>query len=145
MTEFRHTATIDLPASELFDYLREPRNLPHFFPQLSQAEPEGGDAVHVEAEVHGEHVEAEAWLKVDEESRSLSWGSEGPNDYHGRLSVEDAGANAARLTVTLSSVREAGEEEVQRGLEETVAALAHTAVADSDVEAAEEQGGWAGR
>ncbi|EMD23419.1 SRPBCC family protein [Amycolatopsis azurea] len=144
MNDFRHAATIDLPASDLFAYLREPRNLPRYFPQMTQAEPEGGDTVHVEADVHGRHVEADAWLKVDADNRSLSWDSQGSHDYHGRLSVEDTGPNESRLTVILSSVREADGEEVQRGLEKAVAALAHTAVAESDVEAAAEQGGWSG-
>ncbi|WET76462.1 SRPBCC family protein [Amycolatopsis sp. QT-25] len=144
MTDYRHTATIEMPADDLFRFLREPRNLPRYFPQLSAAEPQGGNAVHVEADVHGEHVEGEAWLKVDEGNRSLRWGAQGPHDYQGELSVEDDSPNACRLTVTLHSVRDADDEEVQRGLEETVAALAHTATADSDVEAAEQQGGWAG-
>ncbi|MFC3450814.1 SRPBCC family protein [Amycolatopsis speibonae] len=144
MTDYRHTATIDMPASDLFAYLREPSNLPHYFPQMSRAEPEGGDAVHVEAEVHGEHVEGEAWLKVEEGDRSLRWGSRGPHEYEGELSIEDAGPAACRLSVTLHSVRDAADEDVQRGLEETVAALAHTATAESDVDAAEQQGGWVG-
>ncbi|MEU3627853.1 hypothetical protein BS329_09130 [Amycolatopsis coloradensis] len=144
MTDYRHTATIEMPPSELFAFLREPRNLPRYFPQLTQAEPEGGDAVHVEAEVHGEHVEGEAWLKVDEGNRSLRWGAQGPHDYQGELSIAEDGPAASRLTVTLHSVRDADDAEVQRGLEETVAALAHTATADADVDAAEQQGGWAG-
>ncbi|WP_181774171.1 SRPBCC family protein [Amycolatopsis pittospori] len=144
MTDYRHTATIEMPAAELFAFLREPRNLPRYFPQMTQAEPEGGDAVHVEAEVHGEHVEGEAWLKVDEDDLSLRWGARGPHDYQGELSIVDDGPAASRLTVTLHSVRDADDAEVQRGLEETVAALAHTATADSDVDAAEQQGGWAG-
>ncbi|KZB82966.1 SRPBCC family protein [Amycolatopsis regifaucium] len=145
MTDYSHTATIDMPAAELFAFLREPRNLPRYFPQMTQAEPEGGDAVHVEADVHGQHVEGEAWLKVDEKSRSLRWGAQGPHDYQGELAIEDAGPASSRLTVTLHSVRDAEDEEVQRGLEETVAALAHTAAADADVQAAEEEGGWTGR
>ncbi|MFI9450009.1 SRPBCC family protein [Amycolatopsis sp. NPDC052450] len=145
MTDYRHTATIEMPADDLFAYLREPRNLPHYFPQMSQAEPEGGDTVHVEADVHGEHVEGEAWLKVDESRRSLRWGAEGPHDYQGELSIEEDGPAASRLTVALHSVRDADDEEVQRGLEETVAALAHTVTAEADVDAAEEEGGWTGR
>ncbi|SEP37430.1 SRPBCC family protein [Amycolatopsis saalfeldensis] len=145
MTDYRHTATIDLPADELFAYLREPRNLPHYFPQMREAEPQGGDAVHVEADVGGERVEGEAWLTVDEGARKLSWGAQGPHDYHGELTIDEQAPGGSRLTITLHSVRESEGEQVQRGLEETVAALAHTAVADSDVENAEAEGGWTGR
>ncbi len=144
MTDYHHTATIDMPAADLFAYLREPGNLPRYFSQMSQAEPQDEDIVRVTAEVDSERVESEAWFKVDEKTHSLSWGSQGPHDYRGTLSIESTGPNETRLTITLSSVRQAAKEDVQRGLEETVAALAHTAVAESDVEIAEEQGGWAG-
>ncbi len=144
MTDYHHTATIDMPATDLFAYLRKPGNLPRYFPQIKQVEPQGGDIVRVAADVDGERVESEAWFNVDEKTLSLSWGSQGPHDYHGRLSIEDTGPNETRLTITLSSVRQSANDDVQRGLEETVAALAHTAVAESDVEAAEDQGGWAG-
>ncbi|WP_280632823.1 SRPBCC family protein [Amycolatopsis alba] len=130
-TDYRHTATIEMSADDLFAYLREPRNLPRYFPQMTQAEPGGGDAVHVEAEVHGEHVEGEAWLKVDEDNRSLRWGAQGPHDYQGELSIEEAGPATSSLTVTLHSVRDADDGEVQRGLEGTVAALAHTATSST--------------
>ncbi len=144
MTDYHHTATIDMPAADLFAFLREPGNLPRYFPQISQAAPQGSDIVRVTAEVNGERVESEAWFKVDEKTHTLSWGSQRPHDYHGTLSIENTGPNETGLTITLSSVRQAANEDVQRGLEETVAALAHTAVAESDVEAAEEQGGWSG-
>ncbi|MFI5606950.1 SRPBCC family protein [Amycolatopsis sp. NPDC051903] len=142
MPDYHHSATVDLPADELFAYLREPRNLPHYFTQMTEAEPEGGGTVHVEADIHGEHVEGEAWLRVDEGTRTLSWGAEGPHDYRGELSIAEAGPAASRVKVTLRSVREGSAAEIQRGLEETVAALAHTAVADSDVSASEHEGGW---
>ncbi|MGW4485392.1 SRPBCC family protein [Amycolatopsis sp. NPDC004368] len=144
MSDYHHSAAVDLPADELFAYLREPRNLPHYFTQMQEAEPEGGERVHVEAEIHGEHVEGEAWLKVDEGNRTLSWGSQGPHDYQGELSIDDAGPASSRVNVTLRSVRDGSADEIQRGLEETVAALAHTAVADSDVEQSRREGGWTG-
>ncbi|MEV0074235.1 MULTISPECIES: SRPBCC family protein [unclassified Amycolatopsis] len=144
MADYHHSASVELPADELFAYLREPRNLPHYFTQMQEAEPQGGEAVHVEAEIHGEHIEGEAWLKVDEANRTLSWGSQGPHDYQGELSIADAGPAASRVEVTLRSVREGSGEEIQRGLEETVAALAYTAVADSDVERNDREGDPAG-
>jgi uncharacterized membrane protein len=143
MTEYQHTATADLPADELFAFLSHPENLPRYFPQMKVAEPRDGESVHVEAEVHGHRVESEAWLHTDAATRSLTWGAEGPDDYHGELRVEDAGPASARITVTLHSVREADGGEVQTGLEQTVAAMTHAATADADVEAAEGQGGWA--
>ena len=130
MTTYTHTAEADIPADTLFRFLADPTNLPRYFPQMTAAEPEGGEQVHVEAEVHGHHVEGEAWVRPDASRRTLEWGAEGPDDYHGELQVEEVAAGRSRLTISLHSVREAKGDEVQRGLEETVAVLTQTAAAD---------------
>lgn len=132
MTTYTHTADADVPADLLFRFLSDPRNLPRYFPQMTAAEPEGGEAVHVEAEVHGHRVEGEAWVRPDESARRLAWGAEGPDDYHGELQVEEVEPGRSRITVSLHSVREAEGDEVQKGLEQTVAALAQAATADGD-------------
>ena len=142
MTEYRHSVTADIPADELFAFLSHPENLPRYFPEMKVAEPKGGDSVHVEAEVHGERVASEAWLHTDPSTRSLTWGAEGPDDYHGELRIRDDGPASSEITVTLHSVREADGDEVQQGLERTVAAMTHAVAADADVKAAEGEGGW---
>lgn len=140
MTSYSHTAEADVPADTLFGFLAEPRNLPRYFPQMTAAEPEGGETVHVEADVHGTHVEGEAWLRKNEAERKLEWGAEGPDDYHGDLRVEEVEPGRSRITVTLHSVREAEGNEVQTGLEQTVAALAQAAAADDQAAAHEQHG-----
>jgi uncharacterized protein YndB with AHSA1/START domain len=132
MTTYTHTAEADVPANVLFQFLADPTNLPRYFPQMTAAEPEGGETVHVEAEVHGAHVEGEAWVRPDESARRLEWGAEGPDDYHGELQVDELEPGRSRITVTLHSVREAEGGEVQEGLEQTVAALSQAAAADGD-------------
>ncbi|MFL6119526.1 SRPBCC family protein [Actinophytocola sp.] len=132
MTTYTHTADADVSADVLFRFLADPRNLPRYFPQMTAAEPEGGESVHVEAEVHGHHVDGEAWVRPDESARRLAWGAEGPDDYHGELQIDEAGAGRSRITVALHSVRETAGDEVQKGLEQTVAALAQAATADGD-------------
>lgn len=132
MTTYTHTAEADVPADTLFRFLADPRNLPRYFPQMTAAEPEGGDTVHVEAEVHGQHVEGEAWVRPDMSTHRLEWGAEGPDDYHGELQVREVEPGRSRLTVSLHSVRQADGDEVQEGLEQTVAALAQAAAADGD-------------
>jgi uncharacterized protein YndB with AHSA1/START domain len=132
MTTYTHTADADVPADMLFRFLADPTNLPRYFPQMTAAEPEGGEAVHVEAEVHGNHVEGEAWVRPHESARRLEWGAEGPDDYHGELQIDEVEPGRSRITVALHSVREADGGEVQQGLEQTVAALAQAATADGD-------------
>lgn len=131
MTTYEHSAEADLPADALFGFLADPRNLPKYFSQMTEAEPTGGESVHVEADVHGQHVESEAWVRSDPAARRLEWGAEGPDDYRGELRVEETDPGSCRITVTLHSVRDAGDE-VQQELERTVGALAQAATADDD-------------
>jgi hypothetical protein len=140
MTTYTHTAEADIAADVLFGFLADPRNLPRYFPQMTAAEPEGGETVHVEAEVHGDHVEGEAWVRPNEQERKLEWGAEGPDDYHGELQVEEVEPGRSRITVSLHSVRAAEGDEVQTGLEQTVAALAQAATADDQAEVHRHQG-----
>lgn len=130
MATYTHTEDADVAADDLFGFLAEPRNLPRYFPQMTAAEPEGGDTVRVEAEVHGNHVEGEAWVRPDAAERRLEWGAEGPDDYHGELQVDELAPGRSRITVSLHSVREAEGGEVQDGLERTMTALAQAAVED---------------
>ncbi len=130
MTTYTHTADADVAADTLFGFLAEPRNLPRYFPEMTAAEPEGGESVHVEANVHGDHVEGEAWVRPNSAERRLEWGAEGPDDYHGELLVDELAPGRSRITVSLHSVREAAGDEVQDGLERTVTALTQAAAAD---------------
>src|SRR5690606_26758853 len=93
------------------------------------AERQGGESVHGEANVHGEHVEGQAWVRPNTDERRLEWGSEGPDDYHGELRVDELAPGRSQITVSLHSVREAEGDEVQSGLERTVATLTQAAVA----------------
>jgi hypothetical protein len=99
---------------------------------MTEAEPTGGETVHVEADVHGDHVEGDAWVRSDPAARRLEWGAEGPDDYRGELRVDEVEPGSCRITVSLHSVREASGDEVQRELERTVAALTQAATADGD-------------
>ncbi|MGH3876216.1 MAG: SRPBCC family protein [Actinophytocola sp.] len=131
MTTYTHSAEANLAADTLFRFLADPRNLPRYFPQMTTAEPEGGETVHVEADVHGQHVEGEAWVRPDEQARRLEWGAEGPDDYRGELRVEEVAPDRSRITVSLHSVRVAEGGEVQADLERTVAALTRAASTDA--------------
>jgi hypothetical protein len=65
-------------------------------------------------------VEAEAWVKVKHEGRTLQWGAPGPHDYHGELDVDPGPADGtSTLTVRLHTERAEGDD-VDRGVQETV-------------------------
>ena len=73
------------------------------------------------AEVDGQRREGEAWFTTDADDRSLRWGSEGPNDYHGELRVDGSG-ESAQVTVRLHTEHGEGAR-IQEGLEATLATI----------------------
>lgn len=120
----------------MFAFLSDPRNLPRYFPQLTVAEPAGGGEVRIEADVQGRRVTGEAWLHTDDAHRTLAWGSENEDNYHGELRITERDPGTCEIAVVLHTDRADGEQ-VQRVLERTVAALAHTASADTDADVAQ--------
>jgi uncharacterized protein YndB with AHSA1/START domain len=130
MGTYESTTTVTASPDELFSYLSDVHNLPEYFVAMKSAEPAGtahGDvppgveAVHSVAEVDGQRREGEAWFQRDADARSISWGSEGPNDYHGELQVDGDG-DGSRITVRLHTERTEGER-IQEGLETTLATI----------------------
>ncbi len=120
MGDYEADERIRVTADQLFDYLSDVANLPRYFPRMTSAEAvEGEEAVHVTAKTpDGHEVEGEAWFKVDRENKTLAWGSEGPNKYHGHLTVTGVGENSA-VAVTVSTTRAEGHQ-IQEGVDQTV-------------------------
>ena len=130
MGTYESTTTVAAQPDALFSYLSDIHNLPDYFAAMKSAEPAGraegdapagAEAVHSVAEVDGTRREGEAWFRRDDGGRSISWGSEGPNDYHGELQVDGDGSTS-RVTVRLHTERAEGER-IQQGLDTTLATI----------------------
>ena len=130
MGTYESTTTVEAPPDELFSYLSDVHNLPDYFAAMKSAEPAGkatgdvppgADAVHSVAVVDGQRAEGEAWFQADAAARSISWGSEGPNDYHGELRVDGDG-DGSRVSVTLHTEHAEGDR-IREGLETTLAQI----------------------
>ena len=120
MPDYKASTAVDASATALFDYLSDVSHLPDYFDRMTSAEKTEDEVVHTSADLNGTMVEGDAWFEVDRDSTTLSWGSEGPNNYHGHLIVSENGADTASVTVTLTTTR-AGGSEIQDGLDQTVA------------------------
>ena len=130
MGDHERSATVDAPPDRLFGYLSDVGNLPRYFAAMESAEPSGGGQVHTVADVDGHRVEGDAWLTAEDGSRSMRWGSPGPNDYSGELSVAAEGGGS-RVTVRLHTGHgDAGT--VDRGLDETLATIKRNVEQDAD-------------
>jgi uncharacterized membrane protein len=124
MGTYEQSIAVAVPPSRLYAYLSDVDNLPEYMPRITQARAvDDGEAVDVTARIEPEGeeprtVHGEAWLRVREEGRSLEWGSQGPNDYHGELEV-DAADDGSTLTVRLHTERTEGDQ-VDAALREVV-------------------------
>ena len=129
MGDYEHTATVAADPDTLFDYLSDVHHLPDYFASMRDAEITGeqvpeGEEVHVVADVDGTRREGEAWLSTDDDARTLRWGSEGPNGYHGELEVTPEG-DGSLVAVRLHTERADGPG-IRAGLEQTLAAIKTT-------------------
>jgi uncharacterized membrane protein len=107
MGDYEQSTTVQAAPDKVFSYLSDIHNLPTYFDRMTSATPGDGDEVRTTALVAGQEVEGTAWFTVEEDERMLSWGSEGPNDYHGELEVSasDEEPGASLVTVRLHTTR----------------------------------------
>lgn len=121
MADISGSTTVDADASTLFDYLSDVSHLPDYFARMTEATPGEGEEVHTRAEAPGgTEVEADAWFRVDDEARTIEWGSEGASGYRGRLTVTAAG-DGSQVQVDLHTERVSAEDdEVRSGIDETL-------------------------
>jgi len=78
MPEYSSTITVNCPADKVFGYVSDIKNLSSYLPTVHSAQPEGADA----------------------DARSMSWGSDGDNDYSGRMQVIET-EDGAEVACTL--------------------------------------------
>ncbi|AKT50668.1 SRPBCC family protein [Arsenicicoccus sp. oral taxon 190] len=129
MTTYESTTTIDVPAAELFAYLSDVDNLPTYFPRVTSAKRTEGDKVTVTARIEhdGEQrdVEGEAWIKVEQADKTLTWGSQGPNNYTGQVDLDPIDDSSCSATVRISTDRQG--DRIQDGVDEAVAGIKEAA------------------
>jgi uncharacterized membrane protein len=134
MEDYEGSTTVDAPADELFEYLSKVENLPQYFDRMTSVRNLPGDEVEVEARIEpgdagsegGERtVGGDAWFTIDADTKTLAWGSEGPNDYRGQLQVTPSGKAAATVTVKLHTLHEA--EGIEDGIQQTLANIQRVA------------------
>ncbi len=128
MGDYERSTTVSVAPARLFDYLADLTHLPSYLPRLTSVTPQGGDKYQVSAHIDppdgpARDVEGEAWMKVKEAGRTLSWGSTGPNHYRGELDVDPGDDDgSSKLTVRIHTERVEGDS-IDSGLEETLAGL----------------------
>ena len=114
MKEYEQIMPIYAPADEVFAFLSEVRNLPHYLPPITHAEPEEGDRVRLRGRSpEGETFEGEGHYHVDEASRRMEWGADTERTYSGWLTVAEAGDAQSEVMVHLEFGPRSVEPEIQ--------------------------------
>jgi len=127
MGDYERSTTVDADRDEIFAFLSKVENPPASMDRLTSARMVSQDEVAVEARLEPQGVEGgddtpgdgrkasengaddevrgpdrtvrgQAWFGVDESNHSLSWGAEGPHDYHGELKVWPTSSGTSRPT-----------------------------------------------
>ncbi len=94
MAEYSDRIDVAAPADAVFTFVSDIENLPKYLPTVHHAHPQTGERVEVDGEANGHPYHSDGWFKVDEAARTMTWGSDGENDYSGRMSVTGDGSKS---------------------------------------------------
>lgn len=107
MPTFKSSVSIEQPPEAVFDFVKDPRNVPRFVEQVSALEPLGDEQVRIRAEVGGNEVVTQGTFRVHEgHRRRIEWELDIENGYRGWLEVDPEG-EVCSVTVELHTEREA--------------------------------------
>jgi uncharacterized membrane protein len=125
MPTYARDTVIDVDADRLFDYLSDVAHLPQYFARMRSAHLVGDDEVHTTAVIEvpdqgTREVEGTAWFRRDPDAKRIEWGSEGQNNYHGRLTVSTS-HDSARVVLEIHT--ESSHDGIDAAIDESLAAL----------------------
>ncbi len=126
MTDYTATTTVPHDVIDTFAFIKDPANLPDYFPRMEKAEQIGPELVRttavVDADQDGEdeRVVSEVEFLVDESAHSITWKST-ESAYHGSLALQEADGKT-KVSLSISTVNDIPE--VQQGLDAALQAIA---------------------
>jgi uncharacterized membrane protein len=108
-SEYQKTQIVDRSAEEVFSWVSDVSNLPHYLPPVKKAWVEGpasagkvGERVRMRVEIPDRYeTEGEGYFHVDQGERRMEWEAEMGWDYSGWLSVSDRADGQSEVTVHL--------------------------------------------
>ena len=91
MPEYTDSINVSASADAVFRFVSDIANLPKYLPTVHAAHAQPNEKVELDAKANGHAYNSEGWFKVDQASRTMSWGS---NDYSGKMIVLSDGGTA---------------------------------------------------
>jgi uncharacterized protein YndB with AHSA1/START domain len=132
VSEYEHSTTVQASPDTVFAFVSDVQNLPRYLPTVHNAMRQSGDKVRVQGEAQGHSYDDDGYMRVDQASRRMEWGSDGEDDYSGWLTVAgDDGAMQSTVTVHLAFGEQTGDEQqipnqdqrIEQGLNEALDAI----------------------
>ncbi len=107
MAEYSDRIDVAAPADAVFAFISDIGNLPKYLPTVHGAHTHGTDRVEVDGTANGHQYASTGWFKSDPATRLMSWGSDGENDYAGKMTVQgDHHASQVECTLRFSPTPE---------------------------------------
>ncbi len=100
MPDYTDQIDVAAPADAVFAFISDVANLPKYLPTVHGAHSHGSDRVEVDGEANGHQYASTGWFKADPQAKLMSWGSDGQNDYAGKMTVTGDGS-ASTVACTL--------------------------------------------
>jgi uncharacterized protein YndB with AHSA1/START domain len=125
MTDFEQSRDVGAAPAAVWRLVSDPNRLADWVPTTTASRPAGGDAVELQGESHGHDYDTRGGFVTDDAAMRLSWDSPRLSGYRGTLVVADHEAGS-RVTVhvTIPDAPARADEEIKRGLRETLDRIA---------------------
>ena len=128
MADFEQSQQIDATPEAIWRLVSDPGRLADWVPTTTLSRPAGKDAVELQGESHGHDYDIRSGFVADAAARRLSWDSPRLSGYRGALLVAgQAGGSWVTVQVTIPDALAREDEEITRGLGETLDRIARLA------------------
>ena len=125
MGDFEQSRDIGAAPDAVWRLVSDPNRLAAWVPTTTASRPAGGGAVELQGESHGHDYDTRSGFVTDDAAKRLSWDSPRLSGYRGTLVVADhAGGSRVTVRVTIPDDLARADEEINRGLRETLDRIA---------------------
>ena len=87
MPEYTDRIEVAVAPDVVFRFVSDIKNLPKYLPTVHEAHSDPHERVEVDGTANGHAYKSAGWFKVDQSERTMTWGSDGENDYSGKMAV----------------------------------------------------------
>ena len=128
MGDFEQSRDIGAAPDAVWRLVSDPNRLADWVPTTTASRPAGGDAVELQGESHGHDYDTRSGFVTDDAAKRLSWDSPRLSGYRGTLQVAGhTEGSHVTVQVTIPDVLARADEEINRGLRETLDRIARLA------------------